>query len=149
MGVLGEREAMMPREVVELDAKLYEKRDFDAVADLYAEDMEFVAADGSVLRGRGRVLDYLKREDAAFSDAKLEWQIVAVDGPTVVQTWTWSAGPTGDPALPSGQTLPASDREVTVEAVNVTRIEDGRYTYSRRHYDRLGVLAQLGLVPGR
>lgn len=139
---------MQPKDVVELEAKLYEDGDFDAVADLYSEDMEFVLADGSVLRGREEVVDYLKREEGAFSDASLTWKILAVDGPTVVQAWTWSAKHTGDLTLPSGQALPASDREVTIEAVNVVRIEDGRVKYARRCDDRLGVLAQLGLVPG-
>ena len=142
------RETMQPVGVVEWDGKLYVENDFDALADLYAEDMEMVLADGSVLRSREEVMDYLKREEGAFSDASFDWEIVAVDGPTVVQAWTWSAKHTGDLTLPSGQALPASDREVTIEAVNVVRIEDGRVKYTRRYYDRLGVLAQLGLVPG-
>ena len=141
-------ETMQLVDVVELETKLYVERDFDAVADLYAEDIELVLVDGPVLRTREEVVDYLKREEEAFSDASLTWEILAVDGPTVVQAWTWSSRHTGDLTLPSSQAFTAAGREVTIEAVSVSRIEGGRLKYSRRYYDRFGVLSQLGMVPG-
>ncbi|MDX6381652.1 MAG: SnoaL-like polyketide cyclase, partial [Rubrobacteraceae bacterium] len=79
---------------------MYGEGDFDAVAELYSEAAEFVLADGSVVRGRENVVGFLKDEAEAFSDASFTWEILAVNGPTVVQAWTWSAKHTGDLTLP-------------------------------------------------
>ena len=52
-----------------------------------------------------------------------------------------------DLTLPSGRTLPATGRELTIEGLDVLRVVGGRVVESRRYYDRLALMTQLGLLP--
>lgn len=119
----------------------------DDFADLYAEHVRFTAADGSVIEGREPLLDYLRREEAAFPAGSMSVQIVAVDGDIGVLSWTSTTRHDAGLTLPSGKVLPATGRDLTIEGVNVLRIVQGEVVESRRYYDRLGLMSQLGLLP--
>ena len=43
--------------------------------------------------------------------------------------------------------LPPSGKRVTFEGVGVTRTSDGKFVESWEHYDALGLMQQLGVVP--
>lgn len=138
---------MDPRAVVELEDKCYRDGDYAGMAELYAEDAEFTTPDGGVLRGRDEIIDYTRREAEAFSDNEYTATIVAVDGPTVVVEWSWEGTHQHDLRLPSGTTLPATNRRLKVDAVAIARVESGRFVRVRRYHDRLSVMTQLGLLP--
>ena len=118
----------------------------DEFADLYADDVRFTGADGTVIEGREPLLDYLRREEAAFPVSRMDVQTIAVDGNTGVLAWTSTTRHDTDLTLPSGTVLPATGRDLTIEGLNVLRIVGGKVVESRRYYDRLGLLTQLGLL---
>ncbi len=120
----------------------------DGFADLYADRIRFTGADGTVIEGRERLLDYLRREEAAFPAGSMAVRTIAVDGDTGVLAWTSTTRHDAALTLPSGTVLPATGRVLTIEGVNVLRVADGKVVESRRYYDRLGLMAQLGLLPG-
>lgn len=119
----------------------------DEFADLYSEQVRFTGADGAVIEGRERLLDYLRREEAAFPVGSMAVQTIAVDGDIGVIAWQSTTRHDADLTLPSGRTLPATGRELTIEGLNVLRVVGGTVVESRRYYDRLGLMTQLGLLP--
>jgi predicted ester cyclase len=44
--------------------------------------------------------------------------------------------------------IPATDREVSVSAVGLLTIVEGKVTHLRGMFDQIGLLRQLGVVPG-
>ncbi len=149
---------MEPREVVERQMALEGEGNLDGALELYSPQVELVAVDGTAVRGRDQVEAFLRRETAGFPDWRLSGEIVAAEGPTVVQRWTWrgthteplTASAADAPKEPltvsAGATLPPTGRQVVIEGVSLTRVEDGLITWTRRFYDNLGVAQQLGLV---
>jgi steroid delta-isomerase-like uncharacterized protein len=138
---------MNAREVVELEAQLHRAKAWERLGNVYTDDIEFVAADGTKIVGRDRVVDLLRREDRAFPDGAFTQNVVAVDGPIVVINWIWTGTHDKDFLTPSGQTVPATGRTITVDAISIIEIDNDRIARTRRYHDRVGVLTQLGLLP--
>ena len=49
--------------------------------------------------------------------------------------------------LPSGRTLPATGREISLELVILAQVANDRVTQVRRYFDGLALMAQLGILP--
>jgi len=68
-------------------------------------------------------------------------------GETAVLEILWEGTQTGALATPGGE-LPASGRRVRIPAVQVIRVSGGKLQEGRHYFDMLGMLQQLGAVPG-
>ena len=135
------------RRLIELEDELWQTGNWDQADLVYADDVEFTNAGGDTLRGRDVVVDYFQREHQALPSSTTQ-QIVAIDGPVAVVGWTMTGQHTKDLTLPSGDTIPATGKPFSVDGVTVIATERDRITSMRRYHDRLGVLVQLGVVPG-
>jgi predicted ester cyclase len=62
-----------------------------------------------------------------------------------VQEVTWEGTHSGELEIPQG-TIPASNRRVTIYAVQVVECEDGHIRENRHYFDMLGMLQQLGAM---
>jgi predicted ester cyclase len=138
---------MNARDVVELAYRTLSERGPDAVAEFVSPEATLVAADGARIEGREKVLDYLRRERAAFSNLVADVRIVAVDEPIVVLEGVVRGRHDRELTLPSGRTLPATGREINLELVILAQVANGRITQVRRYFDRLALMAQLGVLP--
>jgi steroid delta-isomerase-like uncharacterized protein len=90
----------------------------------------------------------LRRAAAMFRQALPDWhsdvlQLVA-EGDTVVERFRASGTHTGGPLMG----VPPTGRTLVLDGINVFRIEDGRIVERWGRLDELGLLRQLGLVPG-
>ncbi len=137
---------MEVKELIELEEQHYRDGNWESLGKLYTEDTEFTSADGSVIRGRDAVIAYARREAEAFTDNALTQELVAVDGDTAVVLWSWSGTHSKDLVAPSGQKLPATGTRVSIDAVSICTISDGRISSARRYHDRLGMMLALGIV---
>lgn len=137
---------MEPRELIRLEEQCYRDHDWEQLGQLYTEDVEFTSADGSVIRGRDAVVDYTRREADAFTDSSFRQELVAVDGNVAVVTWAWSGTHSEDLVAPSGQRLAATGKRISLDAVSVCTISEGRISSARRYHDRLGMMLALGVV---
>jgi predicted ester cyclase len=138
---------MDPRQLAELETTCYLAQDWEGMRALYADDFVFIAPDGTRIEGADAYLEYTKGEAAAFPGGSYEDEITAVDGPVVVQTWTWSGTFDADLTLPSGTVLEATGAPLRIEGCSIGRIEDGRFIFAQRYADRLSVMQQLGIIP--
>ncbi len=138
---------MNAREVVDVVYRTLSEKGVDALAELVAPDVTFVAADGARIEGREKALDYLRRERAALNLVE-DVSIVAEGESVVVLEGVVRGKHDAELTLPSGRHLPATGREISLELVVVARVANGRITHVRRYYDRLGLMAQLGIALG-
>jgi steroid delta-isomerase-like uncharacterized protein len=93
--------------------------------------------------GREGVKALLGAIHAAFSDLEITVNRAVADGDLVVVHATNSATMTGDFAG-----MPATGKHATWEAIHIDRISDGKVAEHWVVQDQLGMLQQLGLVPG-
>ena len=80
---------------------------------------------------------------SAFSDLEISVNRAVADGDFVVAHVTNSGTMTGDFAG-----MPATGKHATWEAIHIDRISDGKVAEHWVVQDQLGMLQQLGLMPG-
>jgi steroid delta-isomerase-like uncharacterized protein len=117
--------------------------DLDALDELVAEDFHEQNPPPGMGAGRQGLRDFLASMFAAFPD--LRWDVkqsVAADG--CVAMWSvWSGTHQGE-----FMGIPATGRAVAVEAWTLDILRDGLLVESRILMDAMGMLTQLGALPG-
>ena len=81
----------------------------------------------------------------AFPDLHLTIEDVIAEGDKVVTRWTFRGTNTG--ALVTPMPLPATDRQVTVTGITISRLTGGKFLENWQQGDTLGFLQQLGVIP--
>lgn len=84
---------------------------------------------------------------SAFPDVTGTRDASYVSGDTVIFEITWSGTQSGPLPLPNGSVLPPSGKPVTIKAVMVSKIKDGKLAHQRHYLDMLAMLTQLGVIP--
>jgi steroid delta-isomerase-like uncharacterized protein len=80
---------------------------------------------------------------AAFPDLTVTVEDVVSCGDRVVDRVTWTATHTG-PMMG----IPASGKRVTVSEMHIARVKDGKIVERWGEWDALGMMQQIGAVPG-
>jgi ketosteroid isomerase-like protein len=122
----------------------FNRRDWDALADVLADELEYVdEARAVTLKGPGEYVDYLKTNwVGAFSDASVTRATYHDAGDSVIAQFLGTGtndGPVG-PAQATG-------RGIRVPFCEVVRFDTaGRIVAGRLYYDQVTMLVQLGLL---
>jgi steroid delta-isomerase-like uncharacterized protein len=113
----------------------------------YAEGATAITPDAGELRGRDEIVKWMQQFMEAMPDSG--WEPVAKHeaGDTAIDEGYVTGTNTGPLQLPTGETLPATGKQVRIRACDVATVEDGRITSHRFYYDQMEFLGQLGLVP--
>ncbi len=117
-------------------------RDPDALRESVAEDIVvhgLLGTEGSA-RGREAYVQTMTGWMEAFPDLSIEIEELIAEGDKAAARWT----STGTQKRPLGG-IPATDRKVSVEAVAIIRIKDGKVAEKWFRLDDLGMLRQLGV----
>ena len=139
---MGEAREVMNRITAALDAQ-----DVEAAAECYATDAVAETPDQGQIRGRDAIAEYFRQLTDAFPDVRYEPQHghesanVAIDEGYVVGTHTAPL------SLPSGESVPATGKEIRVRSCDIVSVEDGLVTSHRFYFDQMEFLGQLGLLP--
>ncbi len=80
----------------------------------------------------------------AFPDVRVTIEDLLAQGDEVVARWTLRG--THEGALRGG--IPATGRRVEVSGITISRIRNGKLVENWGNYDLLGMLQQLGVLPG-
>jgi steroid delta-isomerase-like uncharacterized protein len=80
---------------------------------------------------------------SAFPDLQCVVEDQIAEGDKVVTRWTMTGTHSGD-----FLGVPASGKQVTVSGININRVVDGQIQEGWVVYDELGLLRQLGVIPG-
>ncbi len=132
----------MSQENKELVRRWFEalsRHDVESVADMVAEDF---IHNSSTNQGRDGVRGELDYWFSAFPDASLSLEDLIADGDRVVARVT-TTGTHGGEFMGAA----ATGKRISVEEVDIFRIENGRIAEAWAAVDFFGMLTQLGLLP--
>jgi steroid delta-isomerase-like uncharacterized protein len=132
----------MARRAIE---EVYGNRNPDAADEIYAPD--FVDQDPATPEEMRRGPDGVKQQAAmyggAFPDIQMTVEEQVAEGDKVVTRW--SARGTHQGELMG---VPASGNQVTLTGITIARVADGKIQEEWSNWDGLGMMQQIGAMPG-
>jgi ketosteroid isomerase-like protein len=140
---MGEAREVMDR----LTDALTTHPDLKVIAELYAEDAVARTPDEGEIRGRDDIVEYWRQMTEAVPEATFESLHAYEAGDTAIDEGFFSGRNTGPIQLPTGETLPATQKEVRIRGVDIATVKDGRIVDYRLYFDEMEFLGQLGLLP--
>ena len=96
------------------------------------------------LEGIGPVLEAWKGWAAAFPDTVGTLHSAVASGNTVVLEVTWNGTHTGTLVTPDRE-IPATGKSLSIRAIFVNEVEDGKVASSRQYFDMATMMSQLGV----
>ena len=141
----GSRKAESMQPIFDLLTELWNSGNLELLAQVYGDDTK--RSDPNTpqpVHGTQPIADYIAEVRTGFPDFKIEIKQQVGEGDQVVSEWTCTGTHKG-----VYQGIPAAGRYVTVPGVSVNRIQDGKIVEEHAYFDRLGLLQQLGVVPGQ
>lgn len=123
--------------------ELWNGRDVSVVDELVAEDFLNYAAPPDKQRGRQGLKDVVRMFEAAFPDFRYEVKDVVAEGEKLAVRDVFAGTHRGD-----FMGIPATGNRVTMEAIHIYRFEEGRLAEHWVARDDLGMMRQLGVLPG-
>jgi steroid delta-isomerase-like uncharacterized protein len=136
--------AELPAVVTEyVDA--FETFDLERIMATHDENVVFEEIPtGTVIEGHDAVRAHYEAYAEAFSDITVQYANVFGAGSFAAGEWSFSARYTDDlEGFP-----PAEGQEFTVRGVDILELEGDRVTAIREYADLLGLLVQIGALPG-
>ncbi|MGW4869160.1 ester cyclase [Streptomyces chartreusis] len=120
----------------------------DAIAGLYAQDAVAVTPDGGELHGRDDIAAYWRQMTEAVPDGSYQSVHAYEVGNTAIDEGVFTGRNTGPIQLPTGETLPPTQKEISIRGVDFATVDDdGRIVDYRLYFDEMEFLGQLGLLP--
>ncbi|MET8074732.1 nuclear transport factor 2 family protein [Streptomyces sp. NPDC005303] len=135
------------REVMDRLTDAVTHPDLKAIAELYAEDAVAVTPDEGEIHGRDNIVAYWRQMTEAVPDGTFETKHAYEAGDTAIDEGVFSGRNTGPIQLPTGETLPATQKEIRIRGVDIATVRDGRIVDYRLYFDEMEFLGQLGLLP--
>ena len=114
----------------------------DAIDELIDPGVVDHAAPAEFPTGREGAKQFAAMMRSSFPDLHLTIEDMIAEGDKVVMRSTWSGTHEGE-----FMGIPATGRRVTVSAIDITRVADGRMVEHWEQFDALGLMQQLGGVP--
>lgn len=131
----------------QLTADAIEKHDLKSAMQHYAENAVVTSPDAGEVRGRDRISDYWRTFIESFPDSRFEPLDKIESGNRAIDEG-WFIGTNTKPLhLPTGETVPATGKEVRVRSCDVATVEKGKITEHHLYFDQMEFMSQLGLAP--
>lgn len=122
--------------------EVWGKFNFDAIDHLVAEDyVGYNPALDEPVRGPDGVREVAEMLHAAFPDVEVELEEVVAEGDWLAQRVTCTATHDGE-----FRGIDPTGEQVEVTAMNITRLEDGKWVEGYELWDTFRLLQQLGVV---
>ncbi len=122
--------------------ELWNERNVDVVDELTTEDFLNHAAPPDRQRGRQGLKDVVRMFEGAFPDFRYEVEDVISEGEKVAVRDVFRGTHQGD-----FMGIPATGNRVTMEAIHIYRLSEGKLAEHWVARDDLGMMQQLGAVP--
>ncbi len=137
-----------PRAVVERAREAFNAHDWEGFVRLLREDVLWNAPDlPKPIRGREDAAERPRAFAAAFPDLRVEVRNSLGQGEWVCEEWTFHGTHRGPLMGPGGNEVPATNKEIRLNESIVWRVSGGKIREIHVYFDRLELLAQLGLAP--
>jgi len=137
------------REVMDrLTVALTSKADAKVIGELFAQDAVAVTPDGGELHGRDDIAEYWRQMTEAVPEGSYESLHAYEVGDTAIDEGWFSGRNTGPIQLPSGDSLPPTQKEFRIRGVDFATVDaEGLIADYRLYFDEMEFLGQLGLLP--
>ncbi|MFF3940643.1 ester cyclase [Streptomyces phaeofaciens] len=137
------------REVMDrLTVALTSKADAEVIGELFARDAVAVTPDGGELHGRADIAEYWRQMTEAVPEGSYESLHAYEVGDTAIDEGWFSGRNTGPIQLPSGDSLPPTQKEFRIRGVDFATVDaEGLIADYRLYFDEMEFLGQLGLLP--
>jgi steroid delta-isomerase-like uncharacterized protein len=123
--------------------EIFEDGNADAVDELVAED--FVPHTWpSTGDGRGDLKRAIERVSKGLSDATFEIEDMIAEDDRVAVRLTASARQTGE-----FMGMPSQGKSYTIGEIHIFRVRDGKVSEHWHQFDSMGMMTQLGALPGK
>ncbi|MGH9149324.1 MAG: ester cyclase [Acidimicrobiales bacterium] len=120
--------------------------DLDAVTGCYSPDAVLVAPEGTY-KGREQIAEFFRAWFDPFTELSVETQTKAAWGNQTLDEWSLSGTNSGTLRMPTGETVPATGRRVTVRGADVCTVEGEVVVEHHVYYDQAELFGQLGVLP--
>ncbi|HEY1357905.1 MAG TPA: ester cyclase [Thermoleophilaceae bacterium] len=129
------------------EVEAFNAGDWDGLRATMTDDSVYVEP-GTQRRveGTDAVLEVNQGWKAAFPDASGTVTDAFACGDRVAIQVTWTGTQSGPLGLPGGGEVPATGRQVNIQACQVMRVADGKIAETCHFFDVLGMLEQLGAL---
>ena len=108
-------------------------------------DCEFIGP-GVVLQGRDRVRELVEGFRVAFPDVQHTLDSVFEDADTIIIELTFAGTHNGPLRTPTGE-IPPTGKRISVRQAQLVRLRGDKAVSLRSYFDRMEMMAQLGLLP--
>jgi steroid delta-isomerase-like uncharacterized protein len=126
----------------------FNREDWEAFRAALADDAVYEEiGTGRTMQGADANLELARGWKTAFPDATGTINQAFVSGDTVILDITWTGTHNGPLPMPNGDVLPATGKPITMAAVMITRVADGKAVHQKHFLDLLSMLVQLGVIP--
>jgi steroid delta-isomerase-like uncharacterized protein len=137
------------KKVLEQAIDCWNETDRDGWAALYTDDVVYEAPGGARISGLADLKEkYFDALVTAAPDRSSRDVVLIAEGDYVVEQARYTGTHTGTWRNPDGAEVPATGKKLDFPFVGVFRVEDGKISSIRIHYDQVEVFMQLGLMPG-
>ncbi len=133
------------RQLVRRNVEAVNNHDLAAMAETAVADLEVVGPNGTYC-GRDRFLGELRSLVTAFPDFRFVVDELIVEGNKVAYVARLEGTHLGPYQTADGRTVPPTGKRVALQMVNVRHVR-GNIVKLVNSWDRLSLLAQLGLLP--
>ncbi|MFH0917301.1 MAG: ester cyclase [bacterium] len=122
--------------------------DHARMSSYHAEGFQFMAPGMPGPGGEAAHRAYMEQNWTAFPDLTFQTTQTIADGDYVVENWIGTGTHDGPLAMPTGDSVPATGRTGTVPGSDTIEFKDGKMIRVDVYFDRMSLLANLGVVPG-
>jgi hypothetical protein len=136
-----------PRELTDAITAAYNAHQLSTVVGFFRPDIVLITPDAGELRGREQAAEYHRAFLQAFPDATVEVVAKHDAGDTTIDEWIFRGTHTGPLTQPSGETIPATGRRVSVRGVDVVSYAGAAVATHHMYFDQAQLLTALGLMP--
>ena len=135
------------REVMDRMTNAVQANDRDALAACYADDAVVVTPDAGEITGRDAIVRYFLQYSDSFSNFSYEYVQKHESLHAAIDEGHFIGTNDGPLPLPSGETIPATGRQIRVRECDVATVQNGQIIVHHVYFDQLEFMSQLGLTP--
>ena len=137
----------VPRELTNAITTAYNAHELSKVVQFFKPDIVLITPDAGELKGREQAAEYHRTFLQAFPDATVEVVAKHDAGDTTIDEWIFYGTHTGPLQVPSGETIPATGKRISVRGVDVVSYAGGAVARHHMYFDQVQFLTALGLMP--
>ena len=139
---MGQARALLDR----LTDAAVQQRNVDSILACYADDAVVVTPDAGEVSGRDRIADYWRQFIDGFPDSRFEYIHRYESGDAAIDEGYYIGTNTEPLTMPTGETVPATGRQVRIRSCDIATVDQGRITEHHLYFDQAEFLNQLGLA---